>query len=342
MFIHIEERPDPKRIQKVMMFAESLDKKLKARGDAKITFWTVEAPLSPDDVYQNDIKIIAELKHLLNEIELHREVKLANAEVMRHKIREVEYWKDQLSKAQTKKRADESRLRELELDNLKLKMTVRNLIERRKSIETRIRDVRNGWKYYREQIEREKRKERALSENIRKLSRSRSFAHDRDYQTSNRKGGNSWDSSLPTSGVVMDLISEKEVILSNVLKLTSFVRRVYDCLERLKASDGNYPVEDTFLVDEQELDEIKQEDVDYFLTNMNQRFKELLNEIRTEPFGSDDTFKFKRIGRQKQQEVIVLEKKLSQLQQNYDRVVKTMEDWKKWKENEQLENTSLR
>ena len=332
-YMEIKNHPSTDQFNRISEASSIINKNLESRGDEKIKFYTIKSPKNIEEIYQNDQKLIKSFNNLFQEVDLLRTINSTNAQLIDDKNREVEYWKKMAQQMEASKRNDESKFRDLEVENLKLKLNVSNLIERQKGVESRIRETRNGWKLYKEQVEREKRRyDNDKFELLERLKSKRNKTWRKDGNNNSPSNRNLYNDET-SSEMIIQLLSEKELSNKNILKLVSFLKNLYNCLEKLKASDGNYPIDNSFIAKDSELDGINYTEIDILMEGLNKKFITLLEEIKAEPFGSDDTFRSKRISKEKKLEVEMLKSQLAELQYNYNKVVKTMEEWKKWKEN---------
>lgn len=336
-YITIAERPNLIQRKKIQKASREINMKLEAKGNGLIKFFTTDPPKDIREIYEHDKQVINIINLLLTEIELSGKMRKVQETVVDEKIRETDHWKKQIGRAEVMKIKSDRRIRELEVQILKLNFTANDLIERKKALENRIRQVRDGWETYKSQVERDKRKAEISRED---LMDKLKFKRKSDLLSFNpakrqRKNGRIATDTESTSEIVLKLLSEKEQMHNDFLRIYSFNRRLYDCLERLKISDGTCDIDETFLISQKEskkLDEIPFNDASSLLHDMDLKFINLLRNIKSDPFGSDDTFRSKRIGITKQREIELLKNQLNELQQNYDSVVNTMHKWKEWKE----------
>lgn len=312
----------------ILIKLQKVNFKLKSKGHKIIKLNSIDHIKSCEDMYNNDMNVLDVFESLINEVNLLRDLKSADENLLKQTTRQRDYWKDMSKQTETLKSKSERKIREMEVENLKLQYIVSDLNERKKGIEQKIRDIRNGWETYKLQVNRDKRRaDLDREELVSKLNvRKRLKIQNNSYHIKDQR---------PSSEMIMKLLSENEKAKKDFIMVYAFVKNVYECLERLKASDGNYPIDGSFLINDNQIDEIGYMNAILFLNKMDKKFINILQDMQYESFGNDDTFRSKRIGREKQDEINRLKSQLDELQNNYDKVVETMNEWRKWNSDNQ-------
>lgn len=330
-YINIKDTPSSFQRQTILQSSELLNSKLQFKGYDELKFLTIGAPSNIDEIYGNELNLIGIINSLLGELELAKNMNISNEKLLNESSREKEQLKLAAELAEDSKRKNERILRDIEVENLKLKFNVEDLKERKKGVEHRIREIRNEWETYRSQAKRDKRI--AEMNQIELLDKLKSRKDRRNNDKGIIKLKYKKDSGTAYSEIIMNLLKEKNNAQSDFFKLYGLNKNLYNCLEKLKASDGISPIDSTFLIDNSELDELIQpiENIPSILDEIDAKFVYILNDIKSEPFGSDDTFRSKRIGVEKQREILMLKEQLKNLQESYDKVVNTMKEWKEWR-----------
>ncbi|GAV27751.1 hypothetical protein PMKS-001219 [Pichia membranifaciens] len=328
-YIKINAEPSFTDRQTIMNASKIVNTKLRSRGNSKLKFFTLEPPKKIQEVYDHDKQVINIISSLLTELEMSKKLGLSQEKLMNEKAKEKDHWKKMAGQAEIVRLKNERRIRDLEVEALKLKFTVDDLKARKKGVEQRIREIKNGWETYKCQVIREKlRAEVNIEESVKKLKSRYRPIENGTARTKRQKLER--DSSL-SNKVLPALLAENERAQSDLCMVFNFIQNLYNCLKKLKASDGGCPIDRTFLVNRENPVDFGKPDstVPYLLTKLDTKFICVLNDIKSEPFGTDDTFRSKRIGVEKQREISILRERLSTLQKQFNEAVDTMEKEKK-------------
>lgn len=309
-----------------------INRKLDAKGYSEIQPFTEKKFENATDIYERESQLVGIVDQLLRENEVLREINEGSERQSKNNARLVNRYEELAGKSEFLALKNERKAKELEIENLKLRYTINDLEERKKGVELKIRDIRNGWEAYKSQVDREKRRsEFEKEELLARIKRRRCLPNQNTMRNLN---DSMTENKFTSTELVKRLLTEKEKLKTKVLEMYGFIKNLYQCLEGLKASDGECPIAQTFLVGKEKLDELNYDYNSKALIELDKNFFQVLLEIKQEPFGSNDTFRSKTVGAQKQREVDSLRKQLAELQENYDKVVNTIAEWKKWREKE--------
>ncbi|ODQ45959.1 hypothetical protein PICMEDRAFT_148045 [Pichia membranifaciens NRRL Y-2026] len=323
-YIKIDTEPSFTDRQTIMNASKIVNTKLQSRGNNKLKFFTLEPPKKIQEVYNHDKQVINIISSLLTELEMSKKLGISQEKLMNEKAKEKAHWKKLAGQAEIIRLKNERRIRDLEVEALKLKFTVDDLKERKKGVEQRVREIKNGWETYKCQVTKEKlRAEINIKESVKKLKLR--YHPNENGTASVKRQKIERDSSL-SNKVKSALLNENERAQNDLCMIFGFIQNLYKCLEKLKASDGGCPIDRTFLVNRDKTVEFKNDlSVPHLLTKLDSDFRCVLNEIKNEPFGTDDTFRSKRIGVEKQREIVLLKERLSSLQKQLNKAVDTIE-----------------
>ncbi|KAG0671600.1 hypothetical protein C6P40_004642 [Pichia californica] len=312
--------------QTIIQASKNINLKLQIRGFDELAFFTVKPPHNKKDIYEHDKNVINVINSLISELELYKRMNDSQEKISDKNTREKNYWKESAGRLEIARIKNERRIRDLEVESLKFKFTIDELSERKKGVESRVRNIKNEWKTYRNEVSRQKRKfELDRDELIDKIK----LKYNPKFNRRNTEYKHKLD-NLKHSEIITDLLKEKDEARHNFLKIYGFNKNLYNCLENLKASDGNCPINNSFLATDDELHEnnISGEISSKIFRHLDSLFVKILNDIRNEPFGSNDTFRFKKIGVDRKSEIYLLKEQLNTLQDNYDKVLNTMNERK--------------
>lgn len=324
-YIHIPDEPNCSEKQTIMTASKIINTKLEARGSNEINFFTLKSPENIREIYNHDKQVINIINSLMTEIDMCKKLNISHEIIVNEKVKERDHWKKLAAQAEILRMKSDRRIRDLEVETMKLKLTVKDLKERKKRMEQRIRQIKNEWKTCRVQLIRDKLKADASREELVYKLKSKNQHHriNKERKKQKQQEGN----NLQNRELYRDSLTEKEKSKNELFKALNFMENLYKCLERMRVSDGHSPVDKTFLVNADTMyDSANYKcSVTYLLAQLDAKFISILNEIKSEPFGSNDTFRSKRIGAEKQREISSLKRRLDILQRNYDEIVDKQE-----------------
>lgn len=313
--------------------AKNLNLKLQSRGMSKVSFLSTSLHNPTNENVKNDItdninsRSLYECDHNVMNIinSLLRELDLSHDQLMTQELIIKEREKDNsLLKAKVNQNIsnaveNQKKVIDLEMKVVRLELQATELNDRKTAIDNELREIKSKFNLAKDCNTVEKRN--ALKENNNIIERI-IFKNPKE----NTKRDHLYITKAKAIGGESKNRYRTNLLAQNNL-LNGFLQNTYNCLSHLRETHGLASIASTFIPNKQQLAENQSKQIS--LSDLDAKLVNLIRNIQHEPLvGMDDTFKFHKIGVERQKEISHLKKEIEIIKKSYDRAINELNSLK--------------
>ncbi|KAH3670085.1 hypothetical protein OGATHE_002898 [Ogataea polymorpha] len=277
-----------------------------------------------EKVYENDRNVMNIIYSLLNSAEISKQFKETALKKMADKDAEIELLKNEVEKLNKKVDEKERNIQSLQLDKIKSDLQAKHYQAMLNNVNAKNKEQERTFKLYSEEVKRELRRNEMevdrLESRLSNMNKRRASPRD-DAEAEPKRQKFDNDRFL-------SLVEENSHLQHDLNKLVGVLLRLQKFLKSFGQLNSNSKVPSTFIPTDSELLAIDHHNFD--LQKYDLILFDLLKPLNGDSI--DDTFKFKKNNQtDKDQEIASLRNRLSEMEQNYERVLATMEQWKTYR-----------
>ncbi|KAG7884274.1 hypothetical protein KL938_002146 [Ogataea parapolymorpha] len=277
-----------------------------------------------EKVYENDRNVMNIIYSLLNSAEISKQFKEAALKKMADKDAEIEVLKSEVEKLNNKVDEKERNIQSLQLDKIKSDLQAKHYQTMLNNVNAKNKEQERTFKLYSEEVKRELRRNEMevdrLESKLSNMNKRRASPRDDAGAEPKRQ---KFDNDR-----FLSLVEENSHLQHDLNKLVGVLLRLQKFLKSFGQLNSNSKVPSTFIPTDSELLAIDHHNFD--LQKYDLILFDLLKPLNGDSI--DDTFKFKKNNQtDKDQEIASLRNRLSEMEQNYKRVLATMEQWKTYR-----------
>lgn len=268
--------------------------------------------VSGAELYESDQKMATIISSLLKELDLLQDQMMTQETLIRQKEKENCHLKAEISRSASLELKNRKKNIDLESKVVKLELQAADFRIQSAGVANELRETKGRYNLLKEAMEVEKRS--MLIENgIVKRRLLQSTSRQNKRMATERTGPLT---RLPKN-LRNDLVEQNK-------QLNGFIQSTYHCLWQLKETQGLASVPSSFIPPDNQL----KEDIftPVLLTDIDEKLVKLIKSIQQEPIlGTDDTFRFHRLGAEKQREIAKLKREIEEVRESYAQATRELE-----------------
>ncbi|KAH3665819.1 hypothetical protein OGAPHI_004007 [Ogataea philodendri] len=274
-----------------------------------------------DKIYENDKNTMNIIYSLLNSTEISKQFKETALKKMADKDSEIRQLREEVARLNDKLEEKEKHVQSLNLEIIKFDLHSNHYKTMLNNVNAKYKEQERTFKLYTEEVKRELRRNEIevdrLENRLSSVSKRKfTDSHEADTEPKRQKFDNDR---------FLSLLEDNSHLKHELNKVVAVLLRLQKFLKSFGQLNGSNKVPSTFIPSDQELLAIDYHDFD--LKKYDVILFDLLKAFNGEAI--EDTFKFKKNAQNdKEQEIENLRKRLTEMEQNYERVLGTMEQWK--------------